>query len=48
MPKYSNMSYEIQGCMLLDDVTSHVTILNLYLAYSGQKLTRVEPGFDPG
>ena len=31
VPKKSSMSYETQGCVLLDDVISHVTIY-LYLA----------------
>ena len=29
VPNYSNVSHETQGCVLLDDVTSHMTILNL-------------------
>ena len=32
MPNYSNMSYETRGCLLFDDVTSHVTILNFSIS----------------
>ena len=32
MPNYSNMSCETQGFVLFDNVTSHVTILNLVIS----------------
>ena len=32
MSNYSNMLYEIQGCMLFDDVINHVAIVNFFVS----------------
>ena len=34
VPNYSNMSYETHRCVLLDGVTSHVTIFKKHLYFA--------------